>query len=159
MGIEYFGSFDTERWIVEGILSGRHSIDEYSFVPSARIFYMNENWDDYTVSDGNRTVSVRGDSAEIGNLSAALEIVKTVKSAEYVVETFVTGEVYWDFQDPGIIDSTGTYIQNDDFSASISAGIGIDNENSSLRLEATYSGFGDDSLESLGASISLSHKF
>lgn len=159
LGSDFAGSFDTERWIVEGILSGKHDIDEYSFIPSARLFYMNENWDDYSVSDGNRVVAVGGDSAEIGNLSAALEINKTVKKTDFTIETFVSGEIYWDFQDPGIIDTTGAITQSDDFSASISAGIGFDHENSSLRLEATYSGLGNEGLESFAGSISLSHKF
>ena len=155
----FSGSFDTERWIVEAVLSGRHNIDEYSIIPSARIFYMNENWDDYTVSDGNRLVSVDGDSAEIGNLSAALEINKTVKNDDFVMETFLSGEVLWEFQDPGTISTGGTIEQSDDFSASISAGIGIINQSGSLRLEATYSGFGQGGLESIGGSLTLSHRF
>jgi len=35
----------------------------------------------------------------------------------------------------------------------------IQNENNSLILEVTYGGFGSRDLESLGGSISLSHRF
>ena len=155
----FSGSFDTERWIVEAVLSGRNNIDEYSVIPSARIFYMNENWDDYTVSDGNRLVSVGGDSTEIGNLSAALEINKTIQNDDFILKTFLSGEVFWKFQDPGIISTSGTNEQNDDFSASISAGIGITKQSGNLSLEVTYDGLGGNGLESIGGSLTLSHRF
>ncbi|KAG1702824.1 hypothetical protein GQR58_004314 [Nymphon striatum] len=157
LGSNFAGSFDTDRWIVEGIVSGSHDIDEFSIKPSARLFYMSEDWDDYTVTDGNRLVTVPGDNAEIGNLSAALELSKTTKNADFSVETFVSGEVFWTFKDPGIIDSTGLIIEDDEYSASLSAGIGIEKENSSFRVEATYGGIGERGLESVSGSISLSH--
>lgn len=159
LGSNFAGSFDTDRWIVEGIVSGSHDIDEFSIKPSARLFYMSEDWDDYTVTDGNRLVTVPGDNAEIGNLSAALELSKTTKNADFSVETFVSGAVFWTFKDPGIIDSTGLIIEDDEYSASLSAGIGIEKENSSFRVEATYGGIGERGLESVSGSISLSHRF
>ena len=120
---------------------------------------MREEWDDYVVSNSNRRVTVEGSDAEIGNLSAALEINKTIQKDEATIDTFVSGEVTWNFQDPGIIDSNGAIFRDDDFSASFSTGIEIENENSSLRLEATYSGLGERGLESIGGSISFSHRF
>jgi len=158
-GSNFAGSFDTERWIIEGILSGKHEIEEYTLKPSARLFYMSENWDDYTVSDNARTVAISGGDTEIGNLSAALEIKRKITNANLEFETFLSGEAFWTFQDPGIINSAGINDQSEDISGQLSAGMEIQNENNSLILEVTYGGFGSRDLESLGGSISLSHRF
>ena len=159
LGGNYSGSFDTERLILEGIISGEHKVEEYTFTPSARLFYMREEWDDYTVSNNIRSVTVPGSDAEIGNLSAGLEVNRTINTDEHIVDAFISGEIIWNFQDPGIIDTNGVLTQDDDFSASFSAGVEIANENSSIRLEATYSGLGERGLESIGGEISFSHKF
>lgn len=158
-GTNYSGDFNTDRWLIEAILSGKTSFKDFTIRPSARVFYMEEDWGLYSVTDGNRSVVVPEGHAAIGTLSSKFEVSYIQEYRKIAIEPYASAEMTWVFEDPGIYNAAGVLQVNNALSGTVAVGINLSNENSSIRLEATYGGLGSGGLESLGGTFSFSHKF
>jgi len=140
-------------------LSGQTKIDDFTIKPSAKLFYMQENWDGYSVTNGIRNVDVSGGEAKIGTLSSKLEISNLQKYETFNFEPSASAEITWTFTDPGIYNTNGKLEQTTPLSATLSAGVQISNQTTAIRLEGTYGGLGSGGLENFGGKLSIAHRF
>lgn len=141
------------------MVSGSTKLENFTIKPSAKVFYLEEKWNEYSVTDGDQAFEISASDTAIGTLSTALEISHLSEFEDFTLEPFASAEMIWTFKDPGIYNADGVLRQNNDLSALVSLGIGIASENTSFRVEGTYGGLGSDGAEYYGGTISLTHNF
>ncbi len=159
MGSAFEGSFDTERWLMQALLSGKYQSGNIGITPEMSVIYMNEKQDGYSVTDGINTVAVAGQDVELGRLAAGMKFSYMTQMDEFAIEPFIGGRVLWDFVNPGMMNLDGSMSTREDIRGQISAGINFKGKNSILSFESVYDGLGTAGLEALSGKVLYSLQF
>ena len=156
---EYEGAFDTERWLVNAVLTGKYHAGNLTISPEASVIYMHEGQNDYAVSNGINAVTVDGVNVSLGRLGIGTKISYLSELETVDVEPFIGGRILWDFENPGLMNLDGTIAAREDLRAQFSAGFNLRFEKSLFSLEATYDGLGSEGFEALTGKVMFSHEF
>ncbi len=159
LGSRYEGGFDTERWLAQAVIAGKHEAGNFSIAPEMSLIYMHENQDSYSVTDGINTVLVGGQSVDLGRLAGGITISYQGDIGDAEIEPFVGSRLLWDFENPGLMTVGGALASRDELRPQFRAGFNIRTNASQLSLEATYDGLGSEGLEALTGKFMLSHSF
>jgi hypothetical protein len=159
LGSRFEGGFDTDRWLAEARLTGKYQAGELGISPDLALIYMEERQDAYSVTDGANTIAVDGQNISLGRLTSGLKISYPAQMDDVELETFVSGRVLWDFDNPGLLNLDGTTTSRDDLRAAAGAGFALRHDGSSLSATATYDGIGTEGFEAIGVKLLFSQQF
>ncbi len=152
----YKDSFDTDRWLVRGQLTGDFKVDHWQFSPHVRVIYFEEEQKAYRDSLG---VFIPGQTISLGRLTFGPKVSTSFKTADGSVMSphlSITG--IWDFDKAETVDiATGLAAgSDDDLRTRVDAGVAVRMLNGwSLNGEGFYDGIGADDLEAYGGSVTL----
>ncbi len=140
------GSFDTERWLVRGNLTGNWQRGNWRFTPSVGITYAEEDIDSFTDSNGTFNAS---NTVELGRLTFGPEISQRIVLANgTVVEPHASLTGLWDFERPDSLTFGGAVVGDDEFRMQTEVGL-IVNRPDDVNFRATlgYDGLFSDDLD------------
>ncbi len=159
LGSRYEGGFDTERWLVQAVIAGKHEAGDFDIAPEMSLIYMHESQESYSVTDGVNTVLVGGQSVDLGRLAGGVTISYQGEIGDAALEPYVGTRLLWDFENPGLMTVGGALASRDELRPQFKAGVNIRANASQLSLEATYDGLGSEGLDALTGKIMFSHSF
>ena len=147
-------SFETERWLARGQLTGDFRAGNWLFSPHVGVIYFEENQQAYMDSLG---ILVPEQTVSLGRMTFGPKISYRVENDGTVVEPFVGLEGIWDFDEADIVDvATGLSAGSDEFRARLEGGVLAYMPNGiSLSIEGYYDGIGSDDLEAYGGGVRL----
>lgn len=159
LGSTYQGSFDTERWLMQAMLSGKYQSGSFGITPEMSVVYMNEKQNAYSVTDGINTVAVDGQDVALGRFAAGMKLSYMAQFDNFAMEPYIGGRVLWDFVNPGLMNVDGTVSSREDLRGQISAGVSLTGENTILTFETVYDGVGTSGFEAISGKALFSFKF
>ncbi|WP_432472159.1 autotransporter domain-containing protein [Amphritea sp. HPY] len=154
----YWDEYDSERWQVEGNLTGSYTFDKWHVAPTLGLNYFIETQEEYIDSNA---FTIPEDSVELGTLTFGPKITYLAESSDgNVIRPYVTAKGVWDFTAPDIYDVNGIASGTEKLRAKVGFGLNLVMENgTSLNVGYTYDGIGLDDYEAhtseLSASVSL----
>ncbi|MGH1417538.1 MAG: prealbumin-like fold domain-containing protein [Hyphomicrobiaceae bacterium] len=148
------GSFDTNRWLVSGTLSGHHTRGAWRFSPQLELAYGHEEYDTYQNSLG---LTVLGGEASIGRLSGTFEVGYQWRTSDGLsVEPHASITGIWNFDSDSLV-INNTLFATDETRARVEGGVTLTAVNGwSVRAAGNYDGIGGDDFESYGGSVWIS---
>ena len=160
MGEDYAGSFDTERWLVRGRVSGSWDLGNFTITPEVSVAYVREQQDDYSVSDGGNTVAVEGQTMSLGRIAAGPEITYRYDAGAVELLPYARLQVLWDFDHEGAVELGGNVASAEDLRGAARLGLNVRSpEGLWGRVGFTYDGIGAADFEALGVEAELNIPF
>jgi hypothetical protein len=153
------GDFDTQRWLVEAIGSTKFQHGGLTWAPEGGVIYMRETQSDYSVNDGQSSIDVQGQSAELGRLTLGARISSEIKLDMQSLHFFVEPRLFWDFINEGDIALDGYAYSTDEFRGAITGGLLVNSQGYQLGIESTYDGIGAEGYESISIKVMLNFQF
>jgi len=146
------GSFDTDRWLIRGNLSGNWRQGSWRITPNASIVYAEEKQDNFVNSSG---VAVPSQTINLGRVTFGPEIgYRASLSDGTIVEPHFSVQGLWDFESKGNLVIGGTLVDTDDFRAKLEGGIIVKMTNGfSIRAVGNYDGIGGDDFHAYGGQV------
>ena len=148
LGARYRGSFETNRWLVDGRVAGQYNHNNFTVTPEVSFLYLHEQQDDYVVESGAVGVAVSGQDVSLGRLGTGLTLAYHGAVDDVELAPFVSGRLLWNFDKPTLIESDGSQRSIDDLQVQFSGGLTLRKGNSQLSLEGSYDGLGVEGLDS-----------
>ncbi len=150
----YWDDFDTERWQVEGNLTGNYQLDNWNIKPAVGLSYFEETQKAYTDNNGFR---IGKQTLELGSLSFGPTVTYTIKGADgSYIKPLAGLKGIWDFDSPDIYDANGISRGTEDLRAQVKIGLDICMSNgTSIRGSYTYDGIGTSDFESHTGELSM----
>ena len=159
LGSTYQGKFDTERWLMQALLSGKYQTGNFGVTPEVSVIYMNEKQNAFSVSDGINTVAVAGQDVALGRFAAGMKLSYSAQFDGFAMEPYIGGRVLWDFVNPGLMNVDGTLSSREDLRGQVSAGVSLKGANTMLSFETVYDGLGTSGLEAISGKVLFNFKF
>jgi outer membrane autotransporter protein len=143
LGEKFEGNFNTERWLVEAMLSGTWNVGSFVIHPEISVAYIEENQNNYSVSDGTHTVDVSGQEMTLGRLAFGPEIVYPVESGDWILEPSIRLKVLWDFDGTGDVTLGGITSSPDEWRGLAGMGLkAINDSGMSANIAIDFDGIG-----------------
>ena len=155
---------DTERWLVQGGLSGTWRSDNFRITPEAEVTYINEKRESFSVKDdlGVGTTKIGSKTFSLGTLSVGPEIglLNQPIGQDFQLEPHVALRLIWDFSVKGDSTGSGVSIYDDGARGEIEAGAVI-RHNSGIagRVALGMDGIGASDYKSYTGNLWLSIPF
>ncbi|MCP4339061.1 MAG: autotransporter domain-containing protein [Desulfobulbaceae bacterium] len=149
----YWDNYDSERWQLEGNLSGNFTEGNWHITPALGFNYFEDTQESYIDSNG---FTIPGQSVELGTLSFGPKIVYMVNSYDGLkMHPFMTVKGLWDFKAPDIFDINGISSSTEELRAQVDLGISIlTDQGINVKASYTHDGIGIDDYESHSAELS-----
>ena len=149
-------SFDTERWLVRGTLTGQFDIDGWFLAPQAGIIYFKEKQKSYTDSLG---VFIPSQTISLGRVTFGPKIYTHYSGLDDVVVSPYFGiKGLWDFERP-VTRNIATGLasdSSDDVRGRVEGGLMLNlPEGLSISGDGFYDGIGADNFEAYGGRVRL----
>ena len=147
----YEDTFDTERWLIRGQLTGSFALGPVTISPHINAIYFEEEQQSYTDSLGN---IIPDNSISLGRASAGptISVSHVFEDGSRLIPKLGIDAV-WDF-DPAELVNIDTGVESsssDDIRARLNFGLTYSRPNSlSLNLTGFYDGIGNDDLQIYG---------
>jgi len=152
----YVDSFDTDRWLVRGQLTGDFNLANLRILPSVGVIYFEEEQKAYTDS---LDVFIPGQTVSLGRVTFGPKINTSFTTTHGgVISPHIGIKGIWDFDKAEIVDvTTGLAAgSDDDLRARVEAGLTARMVGGwTLSGEGFYDGIGADRLSIYGGSVSL----
>lgn len=154
----YEDSFDSERWLISGKLTGSFRAGGNVLIqPHVGIIYFEEEQDSYTDSTGT---AIASQTVELGRMTFGPKVSTSYTTgAGTVVAPYVAVEGIWDFETADRLDITtglAAASGNEDFRGRVEGGFDVGfTDGVRLTGEGFYDGIGADEYSSYGASVNL----
>jgi outer membrane autotransporter protein len=151
----YTDSFDTDRWLLRGKLTGDFKEGAWSFAPHVAVIYFEEEQDAYTDSLGNL---ISSQTVSLGRLTFGPKVSYRWKNANgTTVAPYVALKGIWDFEEAETVDiATGLALGSDEVRARIEGGLAIQMPGGiSLSGEGFYDGIGASDFDAYGGSAKI----
>lgn len=150
------GTFDTNRFLIRGGLTGDFDIEGWQFMPHVGMLYYREEQDSFTNTQG---VFIPGQTVSLGRLTFGPEVSTTIVRADGTVLTpRASVKGIWDFEAAEDIDlQTGLASGSDEVRARFEGGLGWQMSNGwRVAGDGFYDGVGAEDFEAYGGNVSLS---
>ncbi len=149
----YWDSYDSERWQVEGNLTGSFREGNWHVASNLGLNYFKETQESYIDSNG---FTIPEQSTELGTLSFGPKITYMANGYDGSrVHPFITVKGVWDFKAPDIFDVNGIASGTEELRAQVGFGISIfTNQGVNVQASYTYDGIGINDYESHSAELS-----
>lgn len=150
--LTYTDTFDTDRWLLEGTIEGRWEHGPWSFMPKAKIAYIEESQETYKDSAG---FVIPGQTVSLGQARFGPRVGYTIMASDGTqLVPFAGLEGIWNFDESGTSLVAGTLASNEDFRgkaevgvrATTSGGLGVD-------VSGSYDGLGADDYEAYAGEL------
>jgi hypothetical protein len=154
----YTDSFETERGLVAGKLTGTWSYGQLRLRPSAEVVYFHETQQAYT---NQLSILIPEQSISLGRLIVGPEIAYQFRSRDGItLEPYVGIKGVWDFAKTGDPSTAGLIVGNDPFHAKLELGaIYTDPSGASLKGTFAYDGIGDSDFRAYHGRATLTVPF
>ena len=154
----YTDSFETERGLVSGKLTGNWSYGQLKLRPSAEVVYFHEVQQAYS---NQLSILIPEQSISLGRLIVGPEVGYQFKNRDGITfEPYVGVKGVWDFAKTGDPTVAGLIVGNDPFHAKVEVGaIYTDPSGASLRGSLSYDGIGDSSFQAYHGRVSVTIPF
>ena len=148
------GSFDTDRWLVKGQLTGDFQNNGWHLAPHVAILYFKEEQDATTDSLGN---VIGAQTVELGRVTFGPKISTTLHNGSRVISPFFAVKGIWDFEkDDTVNTASGFTISNSDFRGRLEAGASVTSIGGvTISGEGFYDGIGAKDFDAYGGSLRL----
>lgn len=149
------GSFDTNRWLLKGQLTGDLTYNSWHIAPHVGVLYFEEQQKSFTDSTG---IFIPGQDVSLGRLTFGPRFsTKYNVSSDAVLSPHIAIEGIWDFDSAEIVNvATGLTAGSDDFRGRVEAGMALHLEGGiTLRGEGFYDGIGAEDYDAYGGSARL----
>lgn len=150
----YVDSFETERWLASGKISGSFNVEDVTVTPSLEVSYFHETQEAYVDSLTN---VIPEQSISLGELRFGPEFSRniTLDNGNTIKPSLGIAGV-WNFGVTGDADPSGFALGNSDLRARIDGGITTTNTMGwRFTASAYYDGLGIDDYEALGGKVRL----
>jgi len=146
------GSYDTERWLVRGNLTGNWQRGDWRFTPSVSATYLEERQESFTTSIGSL---VAGRTYQAGRVTFGPEIARrSITAGGTMVEPYVALDGIWNFIDNGTMVVGQTIVAPDEFHGRVEGGVLISAVSGrAVRLTGSYNGIGGGGFQSYGGRL------
>ena len=147
------GSFDTDRWLLRGTLTGDFNLGRWHFAPNVGVTYFTEDQEAFTHS---LNVRIPGQSVSLGRVTFGPKVSTSFQSADgNLITPHIGIKGIWDFESTDIVDlSTGLAEGNDGLRGRVEGGVSMGLSNGwSIMGEGHYDGIGADDFEAYGGSV------
>lgn len=152
----YSDSFDGERWMLKGRLTGDFNFGAVNFTPHASIIYFEEEQKAYTDSLG---IIIPTQTISLGRVTFGPKVSTSFRHSDGItIAPFVGIKGIWDFDTAEIVNvTTGAAAGNDaTLRARTEAGVKFTlPQGASLTGEGFYDGIGAEDFEAYGGSVKL----
>lgn len=147
--------FDTERWMVEGNLTGSYNRGKWNIKPALGLLYVEETQEAYTDSTNTR---IQSQTASLGRLTFGPTVSYTINGANGGTIKPLFGIIgVWDFDAPDINGVGGTTHGTEGLRAKAKLGITVINANGmAIQGVYTYDGIGLNDYESHTGELTVS---
>ncbi len=148
------GSFDTDRWLVKGQLTGDFQNNGWHLAPHVAVLYFEEDQDATTDSLGN---AIGAQTVKLGRVTFGPKISTTLHSGNRVISPFVAVKGIWDFEkDDTVNAASGFAISDSDFRGRLEAGASVRGIGGiTISGEGFYDGIGAKDFDAYGGSLRL----
>ena len=150
----YTDRFATDRWLVQGNLTGNWFMGNFRITPSAGLTFVGEKQLDYTDALG---VNIPEQTVSLGRFAFGPEFAYRFTGANGIVyEPMVSIKGLWDFVRPNAVSVGGIVVADEPLHAMAEAGFMARAANGlAVRLVGQYDGIGSDSFHSFGGQVWL----
>ncbi len=150
----YWDDFDTERWQIEGHLTGDYRHGKWNISPSIGLNYFEETQKAYTDSNGFR---IDKQTMSLGSLNFGPTVTYTINGTDgSFIRPMLGVKGIWDFDSPDINDVNGIGVGTEGLRAQVIAGLNLRLANgTSFQGTYTYDGIGKSDFESHTGELSL----
>ena len=154
----YVDKFETERWLVEGNLTGTWIFDNWRISPSVGLTYFEEQQKAYVDSLG---FTVPSQTVALGSLTFGPEFGYSFKTKNgFSVEPHMALKGVYDFVSPTIDDVNGIAVGTNNVRAQVQGGLAVTSKSGvKARANFTYDGLGLDDFTSYTGDLTLSIPF
>ncbi len=154
----YTDSFETERGLVAGKLTGNWSFGSWKLRPSAEVVYFHEVQQAYT---NQLSILIPEQSISLGRLIVGPEVGYQFKGRDGTTfEPYVGIKGVWDFARTGDASAAGLLAGEDPFHAKLEVGaLYNDPSGASLRGSFAYDGIGDSSFQAYTGRMAVTIPF
>ncbi|MES9902051.1 MAG: choice-of-anchor D domain-containing protein, partial [Sedimenticola sp.] len=152
----YWDSYDSERWQIEGNLTGSFDHDRWHVAPSLGWNYFEEKQKAYTDNNGFR---IGEQTASLGSLNFGPTASYTLRETDdgLLIRPLVGLKGVWDFDAPDITAVNGLAVGTEGLRAQLKVGINLRTvKGLTFQGSYTYDGIGVSDFESHTAELSLS---
>ena len=148
------GSFDTDRWLVKGQITGDFQNNGWHLAPHVAVIYFEEEQEATTDSLGNL---IGAQSVKLGHVTFGPKISTTLQSGNRVISPFFAVKGIWDFEkDDSVNAASGLAISDSDFRGRLEAGASISGIGGvTVSGEGFYDGIGAKDFDAYGGSLRL----
>jgi outer membrane autotransporter protein len=148
----YEDSFDTERWLVRGNLTGNWNFGDWRFTPSVSVARIEEDQQAYIDSLG---ISIPGQNVALGRVTFGPEIAyRYFASDGSAIEPMVSLQGLWDFEKPDVLTIGDEIVGPDDFRGKVEAGVMFSMpDGASVRATGNYDGIGSNDFRAYGGQL------
>lgn len=151
----YTDSFDTDRWLIRGGLTGDIHLDDWHLTPGLSILYFEEQQHSYTDSLG---IEIPEQTVSLGRLMFGPEVAYLYRpSPDWQVRPQFGFEGIWDFSEAQVVDvSTGIAGGAGGLRGRAAAGLSIIyDDRYTLTGEGFYDGIGAGDFDAFGGSLGI----
>lgn len=152
----YTDSFDTDRWLARGRLTGDFNHGNWRFSPHVGVIYFEEDQKSYTDSLG---IFIPGQTVSLGRVTFGPSISRSsTREDGSAVNARIGIKGIWDFDEAPIVDvSTGLATgSTDELRGRLEGSVSLQMRNGwELSGEGFYDGIGTDDLDAWGGGIKL----
>jgi outer membrane autotransporter protein len=149
------GSFDTERWLVSGNLTGNWQSGPWRLTPSLGVTYAEETQERYVTSLGAK---MPARSVALGRIAFGPEIAYRMDAGKgMILEPFGSIVGLWDFDRPENLTQAGFLTGTDEFRGKVEAGLMLSMQNGmKVRASGNYDGIGAGDFDAYGGQLWVS---
>lgn len=143
----YWDNYDSERWQVEGNLTGSYEKGNWHIAPALGLNYFKETQEAYTDSNG---FSIGEQTVELGTLTFGPTLTYRMQSNDGLkLRPFMGIQGVWDFRAPDIFDVNGIATGTEDLRGKVKLGLNLLNgRGMTFLLTYSYDGIGLSDYES-----------
>lgn len=147
-------SFDTDRWLVKGQLTGDFDYGQWHFAPHVSVLYFEDSQDAYTDSLGS---FIGEQTVSLGRVIFGPKVTTRFRAGNAVIFPYFGIKGIWDFDRNDTVDvATGLAVGTDDFRGRVEGGASIALPSDIyLTSEGFYDGIGADDFDAYGGSVTL----
>jgi outer membrane autotransporter protein len=148
----YPDSFDTDRWLVRGNLTGNWHFGDWRFTPSVAVARIEEDQQAYVDSLG---ISIPGQTVALGRVTFGPEIgYRFFTNDGTAVEPHVALQGLWDFEKPDVLVIGSQVVGPDTFRGKVEGGLLFTMpQGFSLRATGSYDGIGSSDFHAYGGQL------
>ena len=148
----YTDTFDTDRWLAKGNLTGNWTAGDWRFTPSLGVAYIEETQDAYTNMLG---ILIPGQSVSLGRVTFGPEIGYKFFAADgTIIEPHAALVGMWDFDKPDALVFADEIVGTDDFRGKVQGGVLFTMPSGyTVRATGSYDGLGSGDFDAYGGQL------